>query len=139
MKKSSFFNTLNVEQGQMLSDQPDGIMLGLGLARALDVHPGDRVTVLANTVNGSMNGLDLTVTGIFHTGSKEFDDMVFRIPLAQAQMLLDTKRVESVSLGMTSVEAWDGFAKAVADVCLNWKPRPLPNSTKSITSTPLTG
>lgn len=114
-EEAGFFNTLNVEQGQMLSDQPDGIMLGLGLARALDVHPGDRVTVLANTVNGSMNGLDLTVAGIFHTGSKEFDDMVFRIPLAQAQMLLDTKRVESVSLGMSSVEDWDGFAKAVSE------------------------
>lgn len=111
--ESKFFTTLNVEEGKMLGDQPDGILLGIGLARTLDVKPGDVVTVLANTIYGTMNGVDLVVTGIFHTGSQDFDDRIFRIPLKQAQILLDTDRIESVSLGLRSLKDWDSVAHAV--------------------------
>jgi putative ABC transport system permease protein len=99
-QEAQFFNTLNVEEGETLSTQPDGILLGRGLARALDAKVGSRVTVLSNTVHGSMNGADFTVAGIFHTGAKEFDDVVFRIPLPQAALLLDTDKVESIALGL---------------------------------------
>jgi putative ABC transport system permease protein len=112
-QEASFFNTLNVEQGETLCNQPDGILLGQGLACALDVKPGDRVTVLGNTVNGSINGVDLVVTGIFHTGSREFDDVLFRIQLKQAQTLLDTDKLETVALGLSSVDDWQSVAQSV--------------------------
>jgi putative ABC transport system permease protein len=114
VEEAKFFQTLNVEEGKMLEGEPDGILLGRGLANALDLEPGDAVTVLANTVNGSLNGVDLVVTGIFHTGSKEFDDVAFRIPLAQAQTLLDTQKVESIALGLDSHESWSKVASQVA-------------------------
>jgi putative ABC transport system permease protein len=114
IEESKFFQTLNVEEGKMLEGEPDGILLGKGLATALHVKPGDRVTVLTNTVNGSLNGADLVVTGVFHTGSKEFDDVAFRIPLAQAQMLLDTPKVESIALGLDTHESWTQVAANVA-------------------------
>lgn len=108
-----FFNTLNIEEGEQLKDQTDGILLGKGLARALKVKVGDRVTILANTIHGSMNAVDLFVTGIFHTGLKDFDDIVFRLPLAQAQQLLDTTKIESISLGHDSVASWPVVADHV--------------------------
>lgn len=113
-EEAEFFNTLNVVQGKTLTTEPDGVLLGVGLAHSLDLKPGDKVTVLASTVNGSMNGVDLTVTGIFHTGAKEFDDRVFRLPIAQAQTILDTKRIEAIAMGMKSVEVWPAFAAAMA-------------------------
>ncbi len=112
-EEAKFFYTLNVEQGETLSDQKDGILLGRGLARALDVKPGDRVTVLGNTIDGSINGLDLIVTGYFHTGSREMDDVMFRVQLDQAQQLLDTERVETMALGLRHLEDWDSVAAAV--------------------------
>lgn len=112
-EESKFFTTLNVEQGATLAAQPDGILLGQGLARALDAKPGDRITVLANTIHGSMNGVDLVVTGIFHTGSKDFDDVVFRLPLAQSSLLLDTPHIESVAIGLDRIEDWPAIAAAV--------------------------
>lgn len=112
-QEASFFNAINVEQGEMLSTQADGILLGRGLARALDVKPGDRVTVLGNTINGSINGLDLVVSGIFHTGSPGFDDVLFRVQLKQAQTLLDTEKLETVALGLSSLDDWDGAAKSI--------------------------
>jgi putative ABC transport system permease protein len=112
-EEAKFFNTINVEQGETLSGQPDGILLGKGLARALDAKPGDRITVLGNTVHGAINGLDLVVTGVFHTGSKDFDDVVFRVQLDQAQKLLDTNKVESIAIGLDQVSSWKGVADKV--------------------------
>jgi putative ABC transport system permease protein len=113
-RESKFFTSLNVVEGKTLDKEPDGVVLGLGLARALDLKVGDPVTVLANTIYGSMNGVDLTVTGIFHTGSKDFDDVVFRLPLKQTQVLLDTDKVESVAIGLNEVQDWEGVAESVA-------------------------
>jgi putative ABC transport system permease protein len=112
-EEAEFFNTLNIEEGETLSTQENGILLGRGLARALKARPGDRITVLSNTVDGSFNGLDLVVVGIFHTGQKDFDDVVFRVPLAQAQALLATSSVESIALGLDRVESWENVARAV--------------------------
>ena len=111
----SFFNTLNIVEGKNLSNEKEGIILGKGLARALNAKIGDRITVLGSTIYGSMNAVDTYVTGIFHTGSKEFDDSVFRIQLDLAHLLLDTKKVESVSLGMKGLGLWENIENFVAD------------------------
>ncbi len=112
-EESTFFDTLNVESGVLLSDQDDGILLGRGLARALDVSPGDEVLVVGNTVAGAMNSIELVVVGVFHTGAADFDNTVFRVPLAQALLLLDTDRVEAVALGLESIAYWDGVAETI--------------------------
>jgi putative ABC transport system permease protein len=112
--EAEFFNTLNVEEGKTLSDETNGILLGRGLARALKAKPGDMITILSNTVDGSFNGVEAQVVGVFHTGQKDFDDVVFRIQLSQAQALLSTDKVESIAIGLTSVEAWPAFADYVA-------------------------
>lgn len=114
-EEAQFFTTLNIVDGTTLSDEPDGVLLGKGLANSLDAHPGDIVTVLANTIYGTMNGADFVVTGIFHTGSQEFDDRIFRIPLAQAHILLDTDRIENAALGLATLESWDTIAKNVEE------------------------
>ena len=115
VEEAKFFYTMNIESGETLSNQPEGILLGRGLARALDLKPGDRVTILANTVFGSLNAVDLYVTGVFHTGAKDFDDTVFRVPLKQAQLLLDTDKIEHVALGLTAIEKWPQISKAITE------------------------
>lgn len=112
-EESRFFDTLNIEQGEQLSDQANGFLIGRGLARALDVGPGDSVTIVANTVSGRPNAIDLTVVGVFHTGAADFDNVVFRVPIEQALRLLETDRVESIALGLASLEDWDGVTRAI--------------------------
>ena len=111
--EASFFNTLNIVEGKALSDEPDGLVLGQGLAKSLNARVGDRVTLLANTIYGSINGVDLVVTGIFHTGAKEFDDVVFRLPLKLSQELLDTDKIEKIALGLDSLNSWDQVAQKI--------------------------
>ncbi|MCM2351018.1 MAG: FtsX-like permease family protein [Bacteriovoracaceae bacterium] len=104
--ESQFFTTLNVIEGKILSGEEDGIILGKGLAEALKLKVGDRVTVLANTHSGSLNAVDVYVTGIFFAGMKSFDDTFFRIQLSKAQELLDTPKVENIALGLKQLEDW---------------------------------
>jgi putative ABC transport system permease protein len=112
--ESSFFTLLNVEQGRPLGDEPKGALVGVGLARSLGLKIGDRLTVLTNTVDGRLNGVDLTVTGIFHNGSPELDDSLFRMQLGQAQALLETDKVETVAVGLADEHDWPRVEALVA-------------------------
>jgi putative ABC transport system permease protein len=108
--EAPFFNTINIIKGKNLSTEEDGIVMGKGLAEALGLGVGDRVTILANTVDGSLNGLDFFVTGIFHSGMKYFDDVFFKIQLDKAQALLDTKKIEYAAIGLHQLEDWEKLA-----------------------------
>lgn len=112
-KEALFFHALNFEIGGPLSDKPDEIILGKGLAQGLNLHLGDRVTLMCQTTHGSINALDFNVVGIFHTGSKAFDDVAFQIPLVRAQELLDTQRIESITLGLHNTEQWPEVKRKV--------------------------
>ncbi|NBO38410.1 ABC transporter permease [bacterium] len=111
--ESDFFYTINVVAGQALRAEEDGIVLGKGLAHSLDLAVGSRVTLLTNTIHGTLNGADFRVVGIFHTGSRELDDAFFQIQLPQAQKLMDTEKVEKISLGLANHDLWPQVAAAV--------------------------
>lgn len=110
-KEAEFFNRLNIENGQVLTTQPDGILLGKGLAKALDVVPGDKINVFVNAIDETMSQAELTVTGIFHTGSLDFDNRIFRIQLKKAQAMLKTAKIELISLGLNSHNDWKAFSE----------------------------
>lgn len=112
-KEAYFFYNLNVESGQTLTDQPDGILLGIGLANALDVKPGDQIEIIVNTVEGDISQGKVIVTGIFNTGSLDFDNRLFRIQLVQTQSLLKTDQVELISIGLKNHAKWDALAARI--------------------------
>jgi putative ABC transport system permease protein len=115
LRENSFFDHLNFVQGHPLTG-PGGIILGQGLANGLGAKEGDTITILSQTVSGQMNGADLVVSGVFHTGIKDFDDTIFRVDLSDAQSILATDRVEYFSLQTTGVEDWDKVHKGVVEV-----------------------
>ncbi len=110
-----FFQSLNIEEGEMLTTQERGIILGRGLANALDIKPGQTVDVVVNATDGSISKRNFIVTGIFHSGIQEFDSRIFRIQLPEAQSLLKTDKVESVALGLKSDDRWDHVAKELEE------------------------
>jgi len=111
--EAGFFTQLNYRQGGDFRDRADGIVLGEGLARGLGVQPGDQIRLVVQGGEPLPRSAALRVTGIFHTGSQEFDSRAFRIPLDVAQNLLATDRVESIAVALAEVEAWPVFAEAV--------------------------
>lgn len=110
--EADFFYELNIEAGGPLVDQQNGILLGIGLAKALDVKVGDYLKIMVNSIYGEINRADLVVTGIFNTGSVDFDNHIFRIQLKETQKLLSTQNVELIALGLKSHTDWDAFASA---------------------------
>lgn len=64
-----------VTTGQYLAgDGGDGVLLGTGLASALAVKPGDRITLMATTPDGSLNAVDGVVRGLVDVRIKELND-----------------------------------------------------------------
>src|SRR4051794_3064502 len=75
-------------------NEPDAVILGRGLAASMHVKPGDYLTLMTTTSTGSLNAADVRVAGIFMSGIKEYDDRAVKMPIAGAQQLLQTKKVE---------------------------------------------
>jgi putative ABC transport system permease protein len=74
--------------------ETDAVIVGRGLAASMHVKPGDYLTLMSTTTSGSLNAIDLRVAGIFMSGVKEYDDRAVKMPLAAAQQLLQTPKVE---------------------------------------------
>jgi lipoprotein-releasing system permease protein len=69
-----------------------GIVLGIGLARALELRPGDRVTLIAPQGQVTPAGLmprlkQFTVTGIFALDHNEFDSALALVHMEDAQVM----------------------------------------------------
>lgn len=88
-----------------------GIVLGEGLARGLDVGPGDYVTLLADTAGGALNSAEFEVVGVFRTFSKEYDARAARVPLVAAQELMLAPGVHSLVLALDRTESTAGVAQ----------------------------
>ena len=86
-RENLFFTKMNFEYGRDIKNDKD-IILGAGLARGLNVKVGESITILSQTVDDQFNKTDVVVSGIFHTGVKEFDDRAFRINLPVAKKIV---------------------------------------------------
>ncbi len=111
--EEGFFDKMNFVSGHALGQEEDGLVMGVGLARALGVKIGDPVTVLGQTVHGTINAVDTRVVGIFHVGMKEADDSLFQLQLPKAQILLGTNKIESITVALKDESLWPVFAEHV--------------------------
>ena len=71
-------------------------IVAIGLAKSLQVEPGDRLTILSTTVDGALNGADVEVVGTYTTGIKEMDDRALIVSLDTAQTILATSKVSKL-------------------------------------------
>ena len=104
-KEAALGSQLQITTGEQLAaDEPHGILLGDGVAKALKVQPGDHVTLLVSTAEGALNSMELKVAGSFQSFSADFDARAVRIPLAAAQELLGTLAVNTVVVSLQRTE-----------------------------------
>ena len=103
---------LDVRQGKTLSSiqssrydpsEPE-VMLGVDLARNLNVSIGDWVTLLATTSDGALNAYDYKVRGIYSTGVPELDKRQLYIHIKSAQELLGGDKVSTLSVFLFDTE-----------------------------------
>ena len=99
------------EGRRLTADDTYGILLGEGIAKSLQLGPGDSLSIVAHMAEGGMNTLDFEVTGIFRTFSKDFDARAVRIQLATAQDLLDTSALHSLVFLLNGVDVSEPFVE----------------------------
>ncbi len=79
-----------VKEGRNLtSDDTDNILLGKGLAEAMNVKVGDRITLVGRSQHKQMRQRTMTVVGIFDLGMTDIEKQTVYISLGEAQSLYD--------------------------------------------------
>ena len=99
-----------VVSGRELDTKPGGeveALVGIGLAKSMNVKVGDGLTILAMTSDGALNGVDVQVVGIVNSGIAELDARYVRITLTAAQRLLQSDRVTNLVVGLDSTDNTD--------------------------------
>lgn len=103
-----------VVEGQMLrAEERHKLLLGEGVARALNLKPGALVNVLANMPDGGLNSLEFEVVGIFRTFSRDFDARAVRMSLDDARELLAVAGAHAVVVSLKNTLATDAVAGQV--------------------------
>ncbi len=95
-------------KGAMFKDtdkNPYQAVLSIDLAKKLSIDVGDEVVLLANTVEGGINAIDATVSGIYDTGIPITNQLDIKVPLALAQQLLLTDKVSNIVVQLRDIEA----------------------------------
>lgn len=88
-----------VKKGKEISEEnPRDVEMSTDLARYLNLNPGDAGVVMASTVNGYLNALDMRVCGIYDTGNDFSNDKFVRLNFYFAQSLLATKSAERIAV-----------------------------------------
>lgn len=103
-----------IQAGERLSSRHRyGILVGEGLAKALQLEPGDPVTLMTTATGGAVNALDFEVVGVFQSYSKDYDARAVRIPLEAAQELLATSGVNLLVVELSATEATERFSASL--------------------------
>jgi putative ABC transport system permease protein len=96
---TGMISRLKLYDGNPLTDDlvyGGGITHGLAEKLALDI--GASAIIMAPTVDGRINALDMEIRQKFHVPVEALNDMIISIPLAFAQSLYDTDSIGSLSL-----------------------------------------
>lgn len=84
----------NVVAGRYLkSDDADVVFIGQGLATAMGVQVGDRITLTGKATHEQMRRRTMTVIGIFDLGMPDIEKRTVYISLSEAQALYDLNGV----------------------------------------------
>jgi putative ABC transport system permease protein len=103
---------LVVSGSYLAGDGGEGVVLGTGLAAALEVKPGDRVTMMATTPDGSLNAVDGVVAGLVDVKIKELNDRYLACGIGLVSRLLQSGETISKLVLFLKPEAKENEAAA---------------------------
>jgi putative ABC transport system permease protein len=73
-----------------------GVEMAQDLAKYLNLRPGKDGVVMATTLSGQMNAMDIQVSGVFDSGSDATNDKYMRLTYDFARSLVDTQGAERI-------------------------------------------
>jgi putative ABC transport system permease protein len=100
-----------VTTGEPLAeDASRQVILGAGLARKLNVRPGDRINIATGTVSGNFNAATVDVVGELTYSVEEIEKQLGLFPIAFVQRLLKTDGIERILIGLEDLDSADAFS-----------------------------
>lgn len=113
-KEATLGTAITIVEGRQLTDEDSfGIVMGRGVAKNLQLKPGDYVTLLVSTAEGSLNSLEFEVIGVFKSFASDYDNSAVRIHLAAAQELTVTDGIHSVVIALDTTDSTDLVVKSI--------------------------
>ncbi len=103
-------------EGKYLSKRIDlmadaQVVLGQGLAKSMGAEVGSSLTLLSTTSEGALNAMDVLVQGIYTTGVPDMDDRMLYVHLPQAQELLLTSKIHTLSIHLFDTHKTQAFSE----------------------------
>jgi len=115
-KEAELGTSISITAGRRLTDKDAfGVLVGYGVANGLKLKPGDRVTLLANALEGALNNLELEVVGVFQSFSNDYDARAVKIPLPAAQELLGTQGANALVVTLKKTTDTDRVATSLKE------------------------
>src|SRR5512147_2460554 len=88
-----------VTEGRNLTaDDTDSILIGKGLADAMDVKVGDRITMVGRSQHKEMRQRTMTIVGIYDLGMADIEKQTVYISLGEAQSLYEMTAPTEISI-----------------------------------------
>jgi len=94
--KEGWVGTRPVTGAPLQDDKLYGVEMAEDLARHLDLKPKSEGVIMAATLDGQMNALNVEVAGTYNTGVRATNDKFIRMPFAYAQELYDTDKADRI-------------------------------------------
>ena len=109
-KEEELSKALRIAEGRNIAGATaKEVILGHGLARNLDVKPGDTVALLANAAGGSINAVEAKIAGVFISANQAYDDSALRLPIGLAQSLLRVNGTHAWLVLLNDTERTDDY------------------------------
>ena len=97
-------------KGKRLDEKiPYGVEMAQDLAKYLNLEAGKSGVVMATTLGGQMNAMDIEVAGVYDTGSDATNDKYMRVTFGFAQSLYDTQSAEKIVVLLDDWERTDAM------------------------------
>jgi putative ABC transport system permease protein len=103
---------INILAGQDLRGGEREVLLGEGLASSLGAKQGDRIVLLVTAANGGASAIEVTVSGVFATIVKAYDDYAIRLPIDLARKLMRVSGATSWVVLLADTDGTDAFVRA---------------------------
>jgi putative ABC transport system permease protein len=92
-----------------------GVEIAMDLAKYLNLEAGKDGVVMAPTLGGQMNALDILTLGVYDTGNDQMNDKFMRFTFDFAQSLLDTKSAERIVVLLKDWEQTEKMRNVLLD------------------------
>ncbi len=104
-------------EGQYLSpDKSNEIVMGVKLARELDLRLGEKAVLMVQATDGSMAAEAFRISGFFRTDSPVYDGQIVYISIGAAQrMLVSGDSVSLISARVKKLDRIDAVQKTLAE------------------------